>query len=105
MSVKKAIPILDTVIDLFALMGAGNALGLQVKEIARRIYLVRHEIEWTADLALAASKMRAMSAMYAMTYVPDGGCAAFRARNEAHLDKLRAAFIEFRAHVLRQEIT
>jgi hypothetical protein len=103
MVAKNAIPIVDSIIEIFALMGDGSALGLQVKEISRRIHLVRHEVEWTADLALAASKMRAMAAMYATKYIADNGCNVSRARNEAHLDKLRAAFIEFRAHVERQE--
>jgi hypothetical protein len=103
MAARSAISIADTIIEIFALMGDGSALGLQLKEIARRIHLVRHEVEWTADLALAASKMRAMAAMYATKYIPHNGCNVTRARNEAHLDKLRAAFIEFRAHVERQE--
>lgn len=93
----------DTMIEIFGLMGAGSALGLQIKELTRRIHMVRQEIVWNADLALAASKMRAMAALYATGYVPDHGCDAIRAQNEVHLDKVCAAFIEFRAHIERQK--
>lgn len=105
MATQNALPTVDTMIEIFALMGAGSALGLQIKELTRRIHMVRQELEWTADLALAASKMRAMAAIYATRYVPDDGCEALRARNDIHLNKLRAAFIEFRAHIERQAVS
>ncbi|MDP4027273.1 hypothetical protein Q8W71_32435 [Methylobacterium sp. NEAU 140] len=95
-----AVAILDSLIDIFHEMHVGNSLGLQVKEITRRLHLLRREVSWTTNHAFIANRLKANAAFYAKHYMPDGGNRELLAQNDQRLNNTRVCFIGLRERLL-----
>ena len=102
MSAEKGIAILDSMFDLFKEMGSGLTLGLQLREIARRLTAIRGEITWTPDVALAANKLRSNAGFYASRFVRRDGDGPDARHNRARLDDVVTAYSELRHHLEQQ---
>ena len=99
MTARNSIAILDSMFDLFKEMGSGVALGMQTKEVARRLRWMQVEVDFTSDIALAANKLRSSVAFYATRFVPHPGDGDAVSRNQGRLDEVVTAYSELRNHL------